>query len=115
MQYIYNEEADSFSALNFNLKATFQEIHDNFLNGLTDIEFSYLRKIFGICDLEVTIASVGMLILKEITDPFYLFQVFCFLMTFLVVFCLLMVLEFVRVLCVCYSCYYFAIDYNWSL
>lgn len=38
-------------------------------------EIVYQRNIFGKCDLVVKIDSVFTLLLKEVTDPFYVFQI----------------------------------------
>lgn len=74
-KYIYNSDLEVFTSLNFKINSTFGQIRDNFLIGLNETEYKYMNLIFGVCDLEVTISTVGMLLLKEVTDPFYLFQV----------------------------------------
>ena len=35
-----------------------------------------MRKIFGICDIDIRINSIGKILLDELTDPFYLFQLY---------------------------------------
>ena len=74
-KYLYHIERNNFTSLEFLMKASLADIQTNFVKGLNSTEYEYMRKIFGICDLDVNIPSVGTLILKEITDPFYLFQV----------------------------------------
>ena len=35
-----------------------------------------MKKIFGICDIDIQINSCGKLLFEELTDPFYLFQLY---------------------------------------
>lgn len=75
-KYVYNTAEDDFNSLRFNIKTSQENIHKKFIKGLDYQECIYQKNIFGICDLEVNIDSVFSLILKEVTDPFYIFQVF---------------------------------------
>lgn len=43
---------------------------------MNENEYIYQGKIFGKSDLDIKIESVFSLIIKEVTDPFYIFQVF---------------------------------------
>ena len=80
--YIYNENEENFNSVTFNIKTTQENIHEIFLKGLNVSELIYQNKIFGVCDLEVNIASIFSLIIKEVTDPFYVFQVFSVILWF---------------------------------
>ena len=35
-----------------------------------------MRSLFGICDIDIRVSSIGKILLEELTDPFYLFQVY---------------------------------------
>lgn len=74
--YIFNSHTDSFSSIKFNIKTSQENIHNYFTKGLDKNEYVFQRNIFGTCDLEINIDSVVSLFLKEVTDPFYIFQVF---------------------------------------
>ena len=74
--YIYNETEENFNSISFDIKTTQENIHKIFTKGLSPSDYIYQKNIFGICDLEVKIDSVFSLLLKEVTDPFYIFQVF---------------------------------------
>lgn len=80
--YIYNEIEENFNSVSFNIKTTQENIHKIFFKGLNISELIYQHKIFGVCDLEVNIDSVFSLFLKEVTDPFYIFQVFSVILWF---------------------------------
>ena len=57
-------------------------IVNNFSTGLNPNEVSYMRKIFGICDIDIKINSCGKILFNEITDPFYLFQLYAIILWF---------------------------------
>ena len=80
--YIYNEKEETFNSVSFNIKTTQENIHKIFTKGLTSPDLIYQKNIFGICDLEVNIDSVFTLFIKEVTDPFYIFQVFSVILWF---------------------------------
>lgn len=74
--YFYDTEKGSFNSIHFSIKATSSLIHKLFSEGLSANEILYQKKIFGICDIEIEVASVGKLVMKEFSDPFYVFQIF---------------------------------------
>lgn len=80
--YIYNENEKNFKSIKFNIKTTQEKIHKIFTKGLNSEEIIYQRNIFGNCDLVVKIDSVVTLFLKEVTDPFYIFQIFSIILWF---------------------------------
>ena len=51
-------------------------IVEKYSAGLNPNEVSYMRKIFGICDIDIKISSCGKILFEELTDPFYLFQLY---------------------------------------
>ena len=75
-KYLYDHKEECFVSLKFSIKTTFENFHKYMTIGLNDDELIHQRSIFGKCDLEIKIDSVFKLLLIEISDPFYLFQVF---------------------------------------
>ena len=73
--YYYNTLSNQFKAYNFTIKTTFANIHDNFLSGLNKNEVEYQTKLYGECDLNFEVDTLLQLLVKEFSDPFYLFQV----------------------------------------
>ena len=75
-KYLYNSKEECFVSLKFNIKTSMENLHTYFTVGLSQKECSHQMGIFGKCDLEINVDSVLKLIFKEVSDPFYLFQVF---------------------------------------
>ena len=75
-KYIFDSKLKEFQSIKFEFKSSNKNIVDNFSNGLSSKEVEYQRLIFGACDLNFKIETIFELILKEVSDPFYLFQVF---------------------------------------
>jgi cation-transporting ATPase 13A2 len=75
-KYLYNFQTNSFHGIKFDIKTSQENIHSHFLNGLDREEVTHQKLIFGQADLDIRIDSIWTLILKEVTDPFYIFQVF---------------------------------------
>ena len=73
--YYYNTLTNQFMAYNFAINTSFANIHDNFLSGLNKNEVEYQSRLYGECDLNFEVDSLFQLLLKEFSDPFYLFQV----------------------------------------
>lgn len=80
--YIYDNENSSFSCIRFNIKTSQENIQNIFTKGLNKEEIIYQTNIFGKSDLDIKIDSVFTLIIKEVTDPFYIFQLFSVLLWF---------------------------------
>jgi cation-transporting ATPase 13A3/4/5 len=74
--YIYNSAQICLDSIKFNIKTCQENIHKIFTKGLNEDELIYQTKIFGKSDLDIKIESIFALIIKEVTDPFYIFQVF---------------------------------------
>jgi cation-transporting ATPase 13A2 len=81
-KYIFNREKGKFTALKCILNSNFKNIHQNFLNGLNQKEVQYQNKLFGVCDIDIKIDSYFGLIVREITDPFYIFQIYSVILWF---------------------------------
>jgi hypothetical protein len=75
-KYFYIERLNEFVSLKFNVNATFDNINKHLTKGLNLREVEYQKQIFGSCDLQIKIDTVVILTLKEISDPFYIFQIF---------------------------------------
>lgn len=78
--YIYNTKTNEFVELNFQVN-TLQQIM-NLSVGLLDSEVTDLRNLFGKCELSIDIPSFFKLSLKELSNPFYVFQIFSVILWF---------------------------------
>jgi magnesium-transporting ATPase (P-type) len=74
--YIYCPSKDNFEAISYQIKAAQSMIVENYSAGLNPNEVLYMNKIFGICDIDIKINSCGKILFDELTDPFYLFQLY---------------------------------------
>ena len=75
-KYIYDFNTFKFNAVTFKIKSKTQEIHDYLCNGLKENEYKLILNIFGKSQLNIEIPSYFKLLFKELSDPFYLFQIF---------------------------------------
>ena len=75
-KYIYCSVTDSFEAISYYVRSQQSMIVENYSAGLNPNEVLYMRKIFGICDIDIKINSCGKILFDELTDPFYLFQLY---------------------------------------
>ncbi|XP_066565308.1 polyamine-transporting ATPase 13A3 isoform X1 [Amia ocellicauda] len=57
-------------------KVTCSSIHDDHSTGLTKDQQEYRRLFFGVNDIAVKVPSVFKLLIKEVLNPFYIFQLF---------------------------------------
>ena len=74
--YIYNHLEKNFEAINYFIKEVQSTIIEDYSGGLNPNEVTYMKNIFGICDLDIRINSCGKILFDELTDPFYLFQLY---------------------------------------
>ena len=74
--YIYSPSTDIFEPISYRIKAPQNIIVDKYSSGLNTNEVLYMKKIFGICDIDIKINSCGKILFDELTDPFYLFQLY---------------------------------------
>ena len=79
-KYIFYSDKKKFDAIYFQIKAPHKTIIDNYSTGLNPNEVLYMRKIFGVCDLDIKINSCGKILFDELTDPFYLFQLYALIL-----------------------------------
>ena len=74
--YIYIKEKDNFTTIDYQIKEKQSLIIENYSSGLNPNEIEFMKLIFGECDIDIRINSVGKILLEELTDPFYLFQLY---------------------------------------
>ena len=74
--YIYNENTGDFEVLEYRIKCPKNKILKNFSVGLYPNEVEFLKLIFGKCDIDIQITSIKKILLNELSDPFYLFQLY---------------------------------------
>ena len=75
-KYLYSPSSDSFDAISYYIRAPQSKIVEDYSAGLNPNEVLYMKKIFGICDIDIKINSCGKILFDELTDPFYLFQLY---------------------------------------
>ena len=75
-KYIYSSFTDSFDSISYYIRAQQCKIVEDYSSGLNPNEVLYMKKIFGICDIDIKINSCGKILFDELTDPFYLFQLY---------------------------------------
>ena len=74
--YIFIKEKDNFMTIDYQIKEKQSIIIEEYSSGLTPNEVKLMKLIFGECDIDIRINSVGKILLDELTDPFYLFQLY---------------------------------------
>jgi len=81
-KYFYDRSLCNFTSIYFSIKTTQELLHKEFLRGLNEEEVSYNKLIFGECNINIKVDGFLKLTLKEVTDPFYLFQLFSVILWF---------------------------------
>ena len=74
--YIYITQKEQFTSLDYNIKDKQVNIVEEYSSGLNPKEIELMRLLFGICDIDIRVNSIGKILLDELTDPFYLFQLY---------------------------------------
>ena len=74
--YIYIRQKEQFTSLDYKIKDTQVNIIEEYSIGLNPNEIKLMKSLFGICDIDIRVNSVGKILLDELTDPFYLFQLY---------------------------------------
>ena len=74
--YIYISERDEFTSIDYKIKDQQVNIIEEYSSGLNPKEIELMKALFGICDIDIRVSSIGKILLEELTDPFYLFQVY---------------------------------------
>ena len=78
--YVYDNENHAFTNLSFELNCKNEDIIKDLSIGLSYNESEYQKSFFGKCDLDIEIKSFLALLFDEFSDPFYLFQIFSFIL-----------------------------------
>ena len=74
--YLYLKEKDNFTTIDYKIKEKQSVIIEEFSSRLNPKEVELMRLLFGECDIDIRINSIGKILLEELTDPFYLFQLY---------------------------------------
>ena len=80
--YIFSTTTDNFETLNYQIKEKQTKIIEEYSTGINSNEISLMRLLFGFCDIDIKIPSIGHILLEELTDPFYLFELYSFFLWF---------------------------------
>ena len=79
-KYVYDCNQNDFKCVVFDITAHNDTIITKMVKGLSKNEHIAYKKIYGECDLNIDIPSFGSLLFEEFSDPFYLFQIFSFIL-----------------------------------
>ena len=74
--YIYITQKEQFTSLDYKVKDKQVNIIEEYSTGLNPNEIALMKSLFGICDIDIRVNSIGKILLDELTDPFYLFQLY---------------------------------------
>ena len=74
--YVFIPKKDQFTSIDYQIKEKQSVIIEEYSSRLNPNEVSLMRLLFGICDIDIRVSSIGKILLDELTDPFYLFQVY---------------------------------------
>uniref|UniRef100_A0A4W6DTC7 ATPase 13A3 n=1 Tax=Lates calcarifer TaxID=8187 RepID=A0A4W6DTC7_LATCA len=77
-KYYWNDEVQNFEVLNGleDLQISCSTLHSEHSAGLTRNQQEYRRLFFGVNEIAVKVPSVFKLLIKEVLNPFYIFQLF---------------------------------------
>uniref|UniRef100_A0A8C4FAT1 Polyamine-transporting ATPase 13A3 n=1 Tax=Dicentrarchus labrax TaxID=13489 RepID=A0A8C4FAT1_DICLA len=77
-KYYWNDEMQNFEVLNGmeDLQVSCSTLHSEHSAGLTRNQQEYRRLFFGVNEIAVKVPSVFKLLIKEVLNPFYIFQLF---------------------------------------
>ena len=74
--YIFVTEKEKFTSIDYRIKDKQVNIIEEYSSGLNPNEIELMKLLFGICDIDIRVSSIGKILLDELTDPFYLFQLY---------------------------------------
>ena len=74
--YVFISKKDDFTSIDYQIKEKHSKIIEEYSSGLNPNEIKLMRLIFGECDIDIRVSSIGKILLDELTDPFYLFQLY---------------------------------------
>jgi cation-transporting ATPase 13A2 len=77
IRYQYDNAKDVFVPIVFKTSYNYQTLHREHSRGIrTEEEYQLCRIKYGPCNIEVPIKTVPRLLIEEVLNPFYIFQVF---------------------------------------
>ncbi|XP_072027311.1 polyamine-transporting ATPase 13A3-like [Amphiura filiformis] len=77
MKYIWDPANSTFFLLRSpELKATCAEFHERFQAGLSTKEVETRQEIFGLNKITITVKPIFVMLIQEVLNPFYVFQVY---------------------------------------
>jgi len=76
IQFEFLELENYFKPIVFEVTGTHESVFDKFSQGICQSDANQLRSRFGACELEVPRKSMLVLLIDEVLNPFYIFQVF---------------------------------------
>ena len=82
VQFVYNFAKDQFEPTLYPVSMPHKKILSTLIGGLKSQDIADRRKLYGQCQLEVPKPSIMNLMIEEILNPFYLFQVFSVILWF---------------------------------
>ena len=60
--YIYSRAIDTFEAIYYRIKSPYHDIVEKYSTGLNPNEVLFMKKIFGVCDIDIKINSCGKIL-----------------------------------------------------
>ncbi|OMJ65355.1 hypothetical protein SteCoe_38399 [Stentor coeruleus] len=75
LKYYIEPAQGVFTPVEFQLPQTYDEIHNSFENGINEVDLQARLKFFGQCLIDVPVPSIALLLTKEASHPFFVFQV----------------------------------------
>ena len=119
IRFQYHHERHIFEPIVFNANLPYNMIHETLTSGTsTQTEnahknYHVQRTRYGICDILIPIEPIGTLLLREVLNPFYLFQVTKYKFIYLIdILIQLVVLGSILLLCFLPSCTLYHIPRN---
>ncbi len=73
--YVFIQKKDNFASIDYQITEKQSIIIKEYSSRLNSNEESLMRLLFGIWDIDIRVSSIWKILLDELTDPFYLFQV----------------------------------------
>jgi cation-transporting ATPase 13A2 len=82
IQFAFNSYTARFEAVTFNIHDTHAGILGMYSNGLNEERVEIAQKKYGPCQMIVPRKSIPRLLLNQVLNPFYIFQIACMILWF---------------------------------
>lgn len=82
IKFEYKESFNKFKPIIYDIKQCQSDIINKFSTGIDEADVEQLKRIYGPCQLEVPRKSIPALLVDEVLNPFYIFQVFSVILWF---------------------------------